>query len=116
MSVTPLKNGKILAVVGPTASGKTALAVELAKRLDGEIISCDSMQVYKGMDIGTAKVTEAEMSRQMLEYLLGEARKIKECHGVFYWEPQSPDGYNGGYDMGAFENGRPTVALDPFKQ
>ena len=62
------------------------------------------------------KVTEAEMSRQMLEYLLGEARKIKECHGVFYWEPQSPDGYNGGYDMGAFENGRPTVALDPFKQ
>lgn len=61
MSVTPLKNGKILAVVGPTASGKTALAVELAKRLDGEIISCDSMQVYKRMDIGTAKVTKAEM-------------------------------------------------------
>lgn len=52
---------KIIAVVGPTASGKTALAVELAKKLDGEVISCDSMQVYKRMDIGTAKVTKEEM-------------------------------------------------------
>ncbi len=50
----------VIAVVGPTASGKTALSVALAKRLDGEIISCDSMQVYRGMDIGTAKVTEEE--------------------------------------------------------
>ncbi len=52
---------KVIAVVGPTASGKTALSVELAKRLNGEIISCDSMQVYVGMDIGTAKVTKEEM-------------------------------------------------------
>ena len=52
---------KVIAVVGPTASGKTALSVELAKRLSGEIISCDSMQIYRGMDIGTAKVTENEM-------------------------------------------------------
>lgn len=52
---------RIIAVVGPTASGKSGLAVELAKILDGEIISCDSMQVYRGMDIGTAKVTKAEM-------------------------------------------------------
>ncbi len=52
---------KVLAVVGPTASGKTALAVELAKQLNGEIISCDSMQIYKRMDIGTAKVTPEEM-------------------------------------------------------
>lgn len=51
---------KIIAVVGPTASGKTALSVALAKRFNGEIISCDSMQIYKGMDIGTAKVTEDE--------------------------------------------------------
>ena len=51
---------KILAVVGPTASGKTAVAVELAKRLGGEIISCDSMQIYRRMDIGTAKPTEEE--------------------------------------------------------
>jgi tRNA dimethylallyltransferase len=46
---------RVLAIVGPTASGKTALAEELAVRLDGEIISADSMQVYRGMDIGTAK-------------------------------------------------------------
>ena len=45
---------RILCVVGSTASGKTSLAVELARQLDGEIISCDSMQIYKGMDIGTA--------------------------------------------------------------
>ena len=45
----------VLCVAGPTASGKTALAVELALALDGEIVSCDSMQIYRGMDIGTAK-------------------------------------------------------------
>ena len=54
---------KIAAVTGPTASGKTALAIELAKRLDGEIISCDSMQIYRGMDIGTAKPTAEELSQ-----------------------------------------------------
>ena len=52
---------KIICVVGPTASGKTALAVELAKKLDGEVLSCDSMQIYRGMDIGTAKPTIDEM-------------------------------------------------------
>ncbi len=51
----------IICVVGPTASGKTALAVELAKKLNGEVISCDSMQIYRGMDIGTAKPTVEEM-------------------------------------------------------
>ena len=56
------KKIKILAVTGPTASGKTALAIELAKRLGGEIISCDSMQIYRGMDIGTAKPTKEELS------------------------------------------------------
>ncbi len=50
----------IICIAGPTASGKTALAVELAKELHGEVVSCDSMQVYKGMDIGTAKPTEEE--------------------------------------------------------
>ena len=51
---------RILAVVGPTGGGKSALALALAKRLDGEIISCDSMQIYKNMDIGTAKPTPDE--------------------------------------------------------
>lgn len=52
----------VIAVVGPTASGKTALAIALAKRLGGEIISCDSMQIYRGMDIGTAKPTKEELA------------------------------------------------------
>ena len=52
---------RIVCVVGPTASGKTALAVRLAKALDGEVVSCDSMQIYRRMDIGTAKPTAEEM-------------------------------------------------------
>lgn len=52
---------KIICVVGPTASGKTKLAVELAKAFDGEVISCDSMQIYRHMDVGTAKPSVEEM-------------------------------------------------------
>ncbi|MES2214272.1 MAG: tRNA (adenosine(37)-N6)-dimethylallyltransferase MiaA [Patescibacteria group bacterium] len=52
---------KVLVIVGPTAIGKSGLAVELAKKLNGEIVSADSRQVYKGLDIGTGKVTEVEM-------------------------------------------------------
>ncbi len=54
---------KIYAVVGPTASGKSALALELAERHGGEIVSCDSMQIYRRMDIGTAKPTKEERAR-----------------------------------------------------
>jgi len=53
---------KVIAIVGPTAVGKTALAISLARTLNGEIISCDSMQIYRGMDIGTAKPTKEEMA------------------------------------------------------
>ncbi len=53
---------RALAITGPTASGKTALSIELAKALSGEIISCDSMQIYRGMDIGTAKATAYEQA------------------------------------------------------
>lgn len=60
IDVTKAKQ-KLLAVIGPTAVGKTAMSIALAKRLDGEIISGDSMQVYKGMDIGTAKIKKTEM-------------------------------------------------------
>ena len=52
---------KIICIAGPTASGKTSLAVELAKLYNGEVVSCDSMQIYKRMDIGTAKPTKGEM-------------------------------------------------------
>ena len=51
----------IICIAGPTASGKTALAVEIAKRFNGEVVSCDSMYVYRRMNIGTAKPTEEEM-------------------------------------------------------
>lgn len=53
---------KIIAIVGPTAVGKTALSIELAHKFDGEVISGDSMQVYRTLDIGTAKVTPEEMA------------------------------------------------------
>ena len=52
-----------IAITGPTASGKTALSISLAEALRGELISCDSMQIYQGMDIGTAKATADEQKR-----------------------------------------------------
>ena len=52
---------KVIVICGPTASGKTRLSIELAKKINGEIISCDSMQIYKDMTIGTAKPTIEEM-------------------------------------------------------
>lgn len=60
----------VVAVVGPTASGKTGLGVELAQRLDGEVVSCDSMQIYKTMDVATAKPTAEEM-RGIPHHLIG---------------------------------------------
>ena len=56
-----LDKQKVLAIGGPTASGKTALSVQLAHRLNGEIICADSMQIYQELDVGTAKVTQQEM-------------------------------------------------------
>jgi tRNA dimethylallyltransferase len=56
----PVAAPQVIAVVGPTAAGKSDLAVALAKRFDGEIVNADSMQLYRGMDIGTAKLTMAE--------------------------------------------------------
>ncbi|USK57537.1 tRNA (adenosine(37)-N6)-dimethylallyltransferase MiaA [Cytobacillus solani] len=55
------KREKLVVLIGPTAVGKTKLSIELAKRFNGEIISGDSMQIYKGMDIGTAKIMPSEM-------------------------------------------------------
>lgn len=56
------KKPKIVVIVGPTASGKSALAIKIAKKFNGEIVSADSRQVYRGMDIGTAKPTKKEMA------------------------------------------------------
>ncbi|OGY42188.1 MAG: tRNA (adenosine(37)-N6)-dimethylallyltransferase MiaA [Candidatus Buchananbacteria bacterium RBG_13_36_9] len=63
---------KILVIVGPTASGKTSLSIKLAKKFNGEVISADSRQVYKGMDLGTGKVTKKEM-QGIKHYLLDVA-------------------------------------------
>ena len=57
----PVSKKPLIAVVGPTASGKTALAIEIAKKYNGEVVSADSMQIYKGMEIASAKPTEEEM-------------------------------------------------------
>lgn len=75
-----------LAITGPTASGKTALSIELAKRLSGEIISCDSMQIYREMSIGTAKPTEEEraiVAHHLIDFLSPlesfSAERYREC-------------------------------------
>ena len=65
-----MKKIPLIVVGGPTASGKTALAIELAKALDGEIVSADSMQIYKYMDIGTAKPTTDEL-KECPHHLIG---------------------------------------------
>ena len=64
-----MKKRKVIVICGPTASGKTRLSIELAKKIDGEIVSADSMQIYKEMDIGTAKPTIEEM-QGIKHYLL----------------------------------------------
>ena len=58
---------RIICVVGPTASGKTALAVELAKYTDGEVVSCDSMQIYRRLSIGTANGNQPENLYDILD-------------------------------------------------
>jgi len=74
------KKPKLVVVLGPTASGKSALAVRLAKKFNGEIISADSRQIYKGMDIGTGKITRKEM-RGIRHHLL-DIRNPDEPYAV----------------------------------
>ena len=72
-----MQKEKVIVICGPTASGKTALSIELAKKINGEIISCDSMQIYKDMDIGTAKPTKEEMQgikHYLLDFVLPDTR------------------------------------------
>ncbi len=80
------KKKRILVISGPTCCGKSKLAMELAQAMDGEIISADSMQVYRGMDIGTAKATKEE--RLLVPHHLIDIRDIQESFNVvdFYYE------------------------------
>ena len=79
----------IICIAGPTASGKTALAVELAKALNGEVVSCDSMQVYKDMDIGTAKPTKDEM-QGIPHHMLSVAEPWEDFSVSRYCEMAAP--------------------------
>jgi len=74
---------KIIVICGPTATGKSAFAVMLAKKVDGEIISADSRQVYKGLDIGSGKVTKHEM-KGVLHYLLDVANPTRVFSAAQY--------------------------------
>lgn len=80
---------QIICIAGPTASGKTALAVALAKEVNGEVISCDSMQVYKKMDIGTAKPTLEEMDG-VAHHMLSVAEPEEDFSVSRYCEMATP--------------------------
>jgi tRNA dimethylallyltransferase len=75
-----MKKQKVIVVVGPTGVGKTQLSVEIAKKFHGEVISGDSMQIYKGMDIGTAKVTKEE--QQGIRHHLIDIRQPEESYSA----------------------------------
>lgn len=75
---------KVIVIVGPTGVGKTKLSIELAKRLKGEIINADSTQVYKGMNIATAKVTEEE--KEGIPHYLFDIKEITEDYTVYDYQ------------------------------
>lgn len=77
-------NNKIIVITGPTATGKTKLSVELAKLLDGEIINADSTQVYKEMNIGTAKVTESE--KENIPHHLFDIKKVTDNYTIYDYQ------------------------------
>ena len=76
---------KLILIAGPTASGKTKTSVLLAKQINGEIISCDSMQVYRGMDIGTAKVKPSEMEG-IKHYMIDVLEPTEGCNISWFKE------------------------------
>ncbi len=85
LGMTEKQKLPLVILTGPTAVGKTELSVELARRIGGEIISADSMQVYRGMDIGSAKVTREEM-QGVPHYLIDEFDPSEEFHVVKFQE------------------------------
>ena len=74
---------KLIVILGPTASGKSEMAIKLAKKFNGEIISADSRQVYKEMDIGTSKITRKEM-RGIPHYLIDIIYPNEEFNVAIY--------------------------------
>ncbi len=80
---------RVLVITGPTATGKTALGVELAKKLNGEVVSADSMQIYEHMDIGTAKVTPEE-TKGIPHHMVGCVSPFEEYSAARYVEDAAP--------------------------
>lgn len=74
----------IIVITGPTAVGKTKMSIELAKKLNGEIINADSMQIYQGLDIGTAKVTSAE--KETIPHYLLDIKNPQELYTVYDYQ------------------------------
>lgn len=75
---------RVIVITGPTAVGKTALSIELAKRLNGEIINADAMQVYKGLNIGTAKITEEE--KENIPHHLFDIKEVEEEYSIYNYQ------------------------------
>ena len=78
---------KVVVIVGPTAIGKSSLSIELAKRFNGEIINGDSIQVYKGLNIGSAKITEKE--KQGIIHHLLDCKELTERYDVATFQKEA---------------------------
>ena len=83
---------KVIVIVGPTGVGKTKLSIKLAKRLNGEIINADSTQIYKGLDIATAKVTEDEKCG--IQHYLIDIKNMDEDYTVFDYQSDCRNSIN----------------------
>ena len=75
---------KVIVITGPTAVGKTKLSIELAKRYNGEIINADAVQVYKGLDIGSAKVSEEE--KEGIPHHLFDIKEVDEEYTIYHYQ------------------------------
>lgn len=75
---------KIIVIVGPTGVGKTKLSIELAKHYDGEIINADAMQIYRGLNIGTAKITEKE--KENIPHYLFDIKNVEEEYSIYQYQ------------------------------
>ena len=75
---------KIIVITGPTGVGKTKLSVELAKKYNGEIINADAMQIYKELNIGTAKITEEE--KENIPHHLFDIKNVTEDYSIYNYQ------------------------------
>ncbi len=95
-----------------------AYSTDWKEKVDACLSNISKVNASYGKDVIICEtgmpVANPQVAKEMLTYLLEKTQALSCCKGVFYWEPEAPLGYNDGYALGAFENGRPTIALDPF--